>query len=328
MGKALLDFGMQLGQSAIGAGMGILLGKQADQRQITQQRKLQDMQIQGQQQMMDYSYGKQLQMWKDTNFGAQKEMLKAAGLNPALLYGMGGGGGTTTGGAGTNVAGGTAPTGGGEPMQMAGMAMNIGLLRAQKENIEADTANKRAEIPVKEGTVPKLAAETANIKIQTKIAEIEKEIKGATIEEAIQTAVAQMGIMQQEVMQQEVKTQVERSTQQTQVLQIKASLAATLLANELTRAQTTTEKGKPAVQKAEIKYMQDNIQNTILGRMQQWVAMEQTGKGLAQNEINSMNNEIQNATRLPIEIIEKVMQAIFLKKIMTPTATPNRIGYK
>ena len=36
-------------------------------------------------------------MWKDTNYSAQMEELKKAGLNPGLLYGMSGGGATTIG---------------------------------------------------------------------------------------------------------------------------------------------------------------------------------------------------------------------------------------
>ena len=42
----------------------------------------------------------QMDMWNKTNYGAQLEHMKSAGLNPALMYGMGGGGGATTGSQG------------------------------------------------------------------------------------------------------------------------------------------------------------------------------------------------------------------------------------
>lgn len=128
----------------IGAGLGLALEKHNDRRQIKQQGKLQEQQISGQKQMTDYNISKQLQMWKDTSYGAQKTEMQKAGLNPALMYGMGGGGGQSTGNASGTVNGGNAPQGGGEAMGMIQQQMNLQLLKAQKENIEADTENKKS----------------------------------------------------------------------------------------------------------------------------------------------------------------------------------------
>lgn len=132
---------------AISTGMGLLMQKNNDARQLKMQQQLQNMQIAGQQQMTDYNMEKQLQMWKDTSYGAQKEQMKMAGINPALMYGMGGGGGQTTGQANGNVSSGNAPTGGQEMAQAMGItsqAAQLSLLEAQRKNIEADTANKQA----------------------------------------------------------------------------------------------------------------------------------------------------------------------------------------
>lgn len=126
--------------TVLGGGLGLILGEYNDRRQIKQQQKLTDMQIAGQKQMADYSQAQQFDMWNKTNYAAQVEHMKKAGLNPGLMYGMGGGGGATTGSASGSVSGGSAPTGGGE----VGMGMQMALLQAQKENIEADTANKKA----------------------------------------------------------------------------------------------------------------------------------------------------------------------------------------
>lgn len=136
----------QIANMAIGTGMGLLLEKHQDRRQLKQQEKLQNLQIQGQQQMADYNYQKQLQMWKDTNYKAQIEQLKEAGLNPGLLYGMGGSGGATTGSGGTagTVTGGQAS----HESQIGGMGMSMlqmGLMKAQMDNIQADTEKKKAE---------------------------------------------------------------------------------------------------------------------------------------------------------------------------------------
>lgn len=148
MGKfwdsAVGGFASQAAQGAIGAGLGLIMQKSNDKRQIRQQRELQGIEIAGQKQMLDYNQQKSLEMWEKTGYGAQKDQMKAAGLNPGLMYGMGGGGGQTAGITPGNVSGGNASGNSGEAMGMAMMATQMGLLKAQKENIEADTREKEA----------------------------------------------------------------------------------------------------------------------------------------------------------------------------------------
>lgn len=85
----------------------------------------------------------QYQMWEKTNYPAQIEMLKKAGLNPGLLYGMSGGGGATTGSQGGGSAqGGQAPAP--QQLDIAG-AMQVGLMNAQVENIKANTDKTKTE---------------------------------------------------------------------------------------------------------------------------------------------------------------------------------------
>jgi len=163
MGFDIGTLGMQAASGVIGAGMGIALGNYNDKRQVKQQQRLQDIQIQGQRQMMDYSMQKQLQMWKATSYPAQLEMMKQAGINPALMYGMSGGGGTTTGSPSGNVSGGTANQNPGEIQQSLGMAMQLQLLKAQKDNIEADTKLKETDATLKGGPqTENIKADTAN----------------------------------------------------------------------------------------------------------------------------------------------------------------------
>ena len=93
------ELGMQAASQAasglIGTGMGLLLEGHNDRRQLRQQEKLQNLEIKGSKELTDYNAAKQLEMWKATNYPAQIEQMKLAGLNPALAYGMGGGGGVT-----------------------------------------------------------------------------------------------------------------------------------------------------------------------------------------------------------------------------------------
>ena len=77
--------------------------------------------------------------------------MKAAGLNPALMYGSAGAGGSTQGGAGM-AGGANAGSGsvGGTPsapdtgiISGVGMGLQLGLMDAQKRSIDADTAKKK-----------------------------------------------------------------------------------------------------------------------------------------------------------------------------------------
>ena len=127
------------GATAANGILGLLLGGVNDRRQVRQQKRLNE----ANKPYVEWLNQQQLKMWEATGYGAQKDQLKRAGMNPALMYGMGGGGGQSSNIQAT--APGAAPTGGGEAMGMIGMGLNMALLRAQKENIEADTAKKDAE---------------------------------------------------------------------------------------------------------------------------------------------------------------------------------------
>lgn len=169
----------------INTGLGLMLEGHNDQRQIKQQQKLQDMQIQGQEHMTDYNMGKQYEMWQKTNYGPQMEQLNKAGLNPGLLYGMSGGGATTIGNASGNVTGAQAPAGGREILDANAMGMQLEILRAQKQNIEADTANKIAQNP----NIP-LAGK--NLQADTTGKELDNALKNSTLQPSIEKAILQV----------------------------------------------------------------------------------------------------------------------------------------
>lgn len=144
-----------IGQT-VGLGMGMALGAYNDDRQIKQQGRLLRQQQEYDIQQMDYQQKLQYDMWKRTGYKGQKEQMIAAGLNPGLMYGMGGGGGQTTGTASASVNAEGAPRGGGEIMgllQMRTQEAQIKLMEAQakKTDVEAtkiggvDTANVTAD---------------------------------------------------------------------------------------------------------------------------------------------------------------------------------------
>ena len=84
-------------------------------KEVEQSQKLLDQQTTAQSKLMKQSKDQQLAMWNATNYEAQVSHLEAAGLNPALMYGAGGGGGSTTAGSG---AGGQASASGAGKQQL------------------------------------------------------------------------------------------------------------------------------------------------------------------------------------------------------------------
>ena len=155
-------------------GLGLLLQKHNDKRQLEQQQKLGQQQLGLNIQQMAAQKQMDLQMWKDTNYSAQVEELEKAGLNPSLLYGKGGGGGTTIGSSGVNVGSPQAPQGGGEIMGIMMQKAQLELMKAQSENLKADANLKNVDANQKSGVG------TENIKADTEVKLMDKIIKEYT----------------------------------------------------------------------------------------------------------------------------------------------------
>ena len=90
------------------------------------------------QQAADAEYKRNLQMWKDTNFGAQKAEMEKAGLSAGLMYGNGGGQAAST--AGGNATQPNAPKT--NPVEVALQQQSLGL---QLKQIEAQNRLANAE---------------------------------------------------------------------------------------------------------------------------------------------------------------------------------------
>lgn len=161
----LAQTGKDTAENAIQGGLGLILGGINDRRQVRQQERLQALQIKGQKEMSDYNFAKQLQMWHDTGVGAQVKQYKDAGMNPGLMYGMGGGGGQTAGSGGGSVQGASAPGGGREAVDIMGLGLQRELLQAQKEVMLTQAEKNKAE-----------AAKTAGVDTKNVTADTENKI--------------------------------------------------------------------------------------------------------------------------------------------------------
>ena len=272
-GNAWLGFGQQLLQTGIGTGLGLLLEGHEDRRQLRQQEKLQAMQIQGQKEMTDYNtaanYKSQMDFWKNTNYPAQVDMLKEAGLNPALLYGSGGGGGTTTGsGAVTgSVSAGDAPKGTGTAVMMGLQLANLGLIKAQTENLNADAELKRAEAANKPKEGANIEASTANLlqgitnqkavealtRVQTEIAQVQASVSRQTINEQMKAWENTVEKGTEEIKQLKLANLLSSEQMDDKIVLLKTEIMNGLLNSALTVAKTDETIQAIENMKAEIK---------------------------------------------------------------------------
>lgn len=114
-------------------------------QQYERQKELMDVQLKNQSVLNQQGQKLALDTWEKTNYPAQVAMMKKAGLNPALMYGSAGSGGTTHAGSGGSAAGGNASQA--YPMEISSLMS----MRATEANIklmeaEANKTNKEANV--------------------------------------------------------------------------------------------------------------------------------------------------------------------------------------
>lgn len=306
--RLLLDpsFGAQLGgqfaQAAAGAIFGAALAPGQDRRQRRQARKLQAIQIEGMKDMGQWNFEKQLEMWEKTGYGAQVDQLKRAGLNPALLYGHGGPGGTTNietqgtgGGAG-------APSGGGELLMGAGMGIQSGLAAAQLELMKAQAKKTNVEADKIAGV------DTEKTKAETGLLKLDKSFYEQTFDTRIQELTTAIEKVKQEARKLDQDTGITADTRKATVAKAEAEALGAVLENLLIGAKTNATIQEVEESKARM--------NQISGQLTKWTEeIKQGWYGLSLKQ-----------KELRLEAIMKEVETVTMKKSLTdlPALTPNQ----
>ena len=135
------DLGMAIGTAA-GSIFGSLIGNKMQQDQFGNQLTLMKKQHEYNEASANAAQERAYEMWEKTNYAAQINQMKKAGLSPALMYGQAGAGGGTVSGA--QGQGTSQPTDRSIEMKLRGQEMGLQLANlASQIKLNGSQANKR-----------------------------------------------------------------------------------------------------------------------------------------------------------------------------------------
>lgn len=291
---ALAALGMEAASEAAGSAMGLIAGGIQQKRNFKYNKKMLAEQTKANKEMADYQQRLQLGMWEKTGYGGQMEQLKKAGLNPALLYGQGGGGGQSIGAGVGNVSSPnmsmSVPSG--DMANALKTAAEIELVKAQKDNVQADTDRKTGV------DKDKVVAETNSIiqginnqKAQERLTKAEAGIK------EVQLEVDQWGVEQYKAMINvslwRAKNAWEKEVTEKTITQETADDAITIMEQQAIGSKLENEliKGKTALTLQQVKESKEQINKWAQEVAQGWKKLDIESQN---SLINYLNYEVNN----------------------------------
>lgn len=286
--------GIAIGTGAINAASNAFgIGSSAD-KQIEQQQKLTDMQKNANAELMAKSYEQQRNMYDYTyskNTPAQQvENLKAAGLNPALMYGIGGQGGATAGSGGAQVSGSQASAETdreANKIAQQGMALQLAKLQSEVDVNESVAKVNTAEAEKKSGvdtevgrtSIQKMIEETKNEQLRGNLLKIEESLKTENTK-----------LLGEQVRELKRNNEIGEETKNSAIMAIRWEAAGQELNNELTRSkidlnEAQREKARQSILQeweniaVQWKNANTNEKNTIITEAGQRLKQSRIGLG-------------------------------------------------
>lgn len=144
---------LSAGTGVVGSVIGALDigGNRRRKKQIEQQQKLTDQQVAANKELANHGMGISKEMFEYTGYGAQRRQMEEAGLNPALMYGHAGAGGSTASAGAGNAGAGQASDEASQKMaatqqqgmalQMAKLSSEVAINKAQARKLDAEAGN-------------------------------------------------------------------------------------------------------------------------------------------------------------------------------------------
>lgn len=289
------------GLTSVGGGViGMIGQRKREDRAMMNQRQLMSIQHKNQQELNEQGHKLQKEMWDYTSFPNQIKMLEKSGLNPALIYGMGGGSASTVGSqTGGQAAGGQAP----QPQHM-----DISSI------IQANTM--AADIQLKKALADKATAEADKTRgIDTKVAEV----TAASITEGINNLKAQQALMQAHTIGQNLSNMLEGESMDDQIKTMKwtahkieaesrkakseADVSEKTIDERISKiqAEAVVEWMKYNLMKSEVKLNEAEAKKAAADIVQKWTSLglEREGLQLKERELKVKEFEAEIKANYP-----------------------------
>lgn len=163
-------------------------------------KKTMDMQLQNQKELNEHQQQMQLDMWDKTNYKAQVDQMKKAGLNVGLMYEGGGTGGSTQSSVGGSAQGMEAPDIMGMMLQAQKLKSEIKVNEASANKLNAE-ATKTGGVDTEKGykEIENLSQGIQNQKAQEKLTDLETSLKGVEYDVKNATINDSIGIVRNEL---------------------------------------------------------------------------------------------------------------------------------
>ena len=328
------NLGMAIGTAA-GSVFGSLIGNKMQQDQFGNQLTLMKKQHEYNEKSANVAQARAYEMWEKTNYAAQIEQMKKAGLSPGLMYGQAGAGGGTVSGA--QGQGTSQPTDRSIEMKLRGQEMGLQLAnlasqiklnesQANKNNAEADkTAGVDTELA--KTSIENLISQTKNEKDRNVLIWAEKRFKEAAADmqeasaklasgknekigyeiEQIKKSLDKMDFEMQGLdLDNELKRRVMESKVQEAEMSVKALMNSILVGNSQIKLNN---------QQAEA--VTDKVMQDWQRVMQKWNELQQNGQSIEidrkrmENEAKKILNEIEiSGKKLTLEQQQQLLDVV------------------
>lgn len=282
---------------------------------------MQERQLQGQKKALKQQNDAAFDLWERTNYSEQVKQLEKAGLNPGLLYGMGGGGGATTQTSNADVDTYQTSSQGYGIQQMAQVqAVNsqteLNKALAAKANAEAAKVSG-VDTKVGEATVKNLASLTSNNEAKTELTKLEGDWQKLTNDLLDdnqwyyrENAANEMMKLDAETRKAAAAAGIAEQTYETEITLRKMDIGIKTLIGEMYKANTSLTRQQIQTEIGVLQKLAADRWTSLQDSSTQW------GQLLNDQNKESWNrfiNDVQESTKLPLDMVEKILQAAVLK---------------
>lgn len=270
---------------------GGLVNQLTAKQQYQRTKNLMGLQFRNQQALNLQGQQLQLDTWEKTNYPAQMEMLKKAGLNPGLMYAKGGAGGTTGGQGGGSASMGSVSQAQSPnfmnilAIEQAKAGIELAKAQANKTNVEANKIAGVDTEAVKTG-ISKMIAETDNEVLKGKLIEVQTDIEQINKANRQYQIDAEIANIMENANKLKLENSITTEAYDSIVAETKARAIGQTLENELNRSK--------------IKLTDTEKQAITTGIVQKWTELGLEGRKLDQKDqeilINKFEAEIKANT--------------------------------